>query len=332
MIVEQFAAFIPKRFRERVGRMLVYAGIPGTAEHWLGIRLVLSVLFGIGAYVILKLISDSKLLVLPPVALLAGAVFTFIAAMAIYLLHVYYLQEDRARRVENVLPDFLLLIAANIRAGQTPFSAFRAAARPEFGPLENEAQIAVARSLGTGSFSDALRELSKRIHSTLLERIVGLFAESMRSGGNLAQLLEISSTDIKQRQEIHDELIAQTRMYSVFIMFVLMVGTPMLLAISVQFVGMLQSVQAQQAESLLAQQAGISFLTTDVSITPQYLDQMAYIILLFTTFLGSCLMGVITTGKVRLGLKYFVPMAAIAILLYITGRLLIAQVISVITF
>ena len=95
----------------------------------------------------------------------------------IYLL-IYFKVADRTKRVEDSLPDALHLIAANLRAGMTPFQAMKVSARKEFGPLKEEIEYATTKALGTESFSKALLNMNNRIKSSILERSMKLFTTS----------------------------------------------------------------------------------------------------------------------------------------------------------
>ena len=138
---------------------------------------------------------------------LVGVIITAIALE----LNTYYSIRSRAKKMEKVLPDFLLLIASNMRAGMTPFTAFVRAARPEFGELSAEV-VAASSNLGaTASLNDALDELSKRFDSLILHRVVVVFKKGVRSGGKLASLLVSSAEEIRKIHDLQAELAIHLR-------------------------------------------------------------------------------------------------------------------------
>lgn len=299
----------PKRINRHIENMLDYSGVDMDARAWFGSVLLLSLLFGIAgllfSWVVLEITSVATLL------LIAIVVFLF-TLFSLYLV-LHFRVEDRRKRIESVLPDALQMIAANIRAGLTPLAALRTAARPEFGPLEEEVRYVTAKSLGIESFTDALKEMSKRIKSEILERTVNLFIVSMRSGGSLAVLLENAADDILESQELRRQLIAGTNMYIVFILFALLVGMPALLSISIEFVNMISSLQEKGARTALSSEVGLGM---GVPVSAEFLFTISIVTLVATSFTVSMLIGVIHDGKELNGLKYAPYLIIISILVF----------------
>ncbi|MEM4634170.1 MAG: type II secretion system F family protein, partial [Candidatus Anstonellaceae archaeon] len=246
VIEKRFSSFFKPRGRDRISTLLSYAGIETNPDIWLGSRLLLMGLFGIVGFLIpltifqyldlreFPILSDNSL----PSRIMVGIAFgiAFIVAIGILIyLHLYYLIAERTKRVEKVLPDFLLMVAANLRSGMTPFAAFQAAARPEFGPLQSEILYVSSRSLGSESFAEALKQLTYNIDSPMLRRIVAFFENELKSGGKLAYLLETSAEEIRETEEVKNQMVLATKSYAIFLGFILVFGLPLLLGISTQF-------------------------------------------------------------------------------------------------
>jgi archaellum biogenesis protein FlaJ (TadC family) len=309
--------FSPKRMNKRLDEMISFAGLQMNAKVWFGSALLISLLFGIVAFLFAWIILE----ILEVYVLAAVFLVVFILTFLILYLILRFRVEDRRKRIEHVLPDALQIIASNIRAGATPLVALRMAARPEFGPLEDEIKYVTAKSLGVESFTDALLEMSKRVKSEVLERTVSLFIVSMRSGGNLAILLENAAEDILESQELKRELIAGTNMYIVFILFTVLVGTPALLSISIEFVSLVSSMQEKMVAQSLTSEIG---LKVGVPISADFLFNTSLITLLVTSLFVSLLIGVIHDGKELNGLNYFIffVICSIAIFLVMRGYIL----------
>jgi archaellum biogenesis protein FlaJ (TadC family) len=305
-----FGNLTPRGINKHLEEMLDYAGVGMDPRVWFGSVLLLSLLFGMVAllfsWVILEITSVAILLLIS----LSAFAFTF---FTLYLV-LHFRVEDRRKRIENVLPDALQIVAANIRAGLTPLAALRTAARPEFGPLEEEIRCVTAKSLGIESFTDALREMSKRIKSEILERTVALFVVSMRSGGSLAVLLENAADDILEGQELRRQLIAGTNMYIVFILFAVLVGMPALLSISIEFVDMIGSLQEKSARSSLSSEVGLGM---GVPISSDFLFGVSIATIIATSFTVSILVGVIHDGKELNGLKYMLYLLVASIVVFL---------------
>jgi pilus assembly protein TadC len=305
-----FGNLSPKGINKHIEEMLEYSGTDMDARVWMGSVLLLSVLSAIVgllfSWVILEVTEVGILFII------ALACFVFILFTLYLVLH--FRVEDRKRRIESVLPDALQLIAANIRAGLTPLAALRTAARPEFGPLEEEIRYVTAKSLGIESFTDALMEMSKRIKSEILERTVALFVVSIRSGGSLAVLLENASDDILEGQELKRQLIAGTSMYIVFILFAVLIGMPALLSISIEFVNLINNLQQQSAATSLSSQVG---LVMGTPISPDFLFDMSIATIILTSLTVSMLIGVIHDGKELNGLRYTLYLLVLSLAVFL---------------
>jgi len=255
--------------------------------------------------------------------MLAFALVGFLFTLTIFYLHLSYVIDGRKRMVENILPDFLFLVGNNLKSGMAPFYAFRSAVRPEFGPLSEEIKIATQKSLGVQSFSDALRDIGKRIDSKVLADTTKFFAQALRSGGHLAQLIETTAQDIKQTNQLKKELVTSTKMYTMFILFVVIVASPMLLAVSVQFLNVLSGIQLKTGgltgvdNAEVMKQTGMGAGAGAVSITSEFMQNVGYFLIIINSFLASIFMGALGGGKIRDGLKFAPIMAIIGLILFV---------------
>jgi len=308
VIDKRFSSFFKPKAKDRVGRMLAYAGIDTAPDVWMGSRILIVILVGIiGALLPFSVlpyldlagypvVSDPSIAARLITSIIIGAAFAAVAGMLIYM-HLYYLITDRTQRVEAVLPDFLLMVAANLRSGMTPFAAFQAAARPEFGPLQTEITYVSSRALGSESFADALKGLTSNIDSAMLRRLIVFFENGLKSGGRLAYLLETSAEEIRETEDIK--------------------RLPLLLAISTQFLSVFAKVQSSIGEATSEGGSGLAGLSAPkIKVDVKFIDQMTYVIIVGTAILTAMLVGIIAEGKTLYGLKYFPPLAVGATVMF----------------
>jgi len=331
VIAYAFSIIVPKKIMEtKIKPALVYAGSKDDLRVWTGIRLFTATLIAVigflipyGLFPLINVLFNKEIYFEPQIKILVMiglGIVGFIATLILFYLHISYVIDGRKKMVENILPDFLFLVGNNLKSGMAPFYAFRSAVRPEFGPLSEEIKIATQKSLGVQSFSDALRDIGKRIDSKVLSDTTKFFAQALRSGGHLAQLIETTATDIKQTNQMKKELITSTRMYSLFILFVVIVASPMLLAVSVQFLGVLSTIQTKTggmtgvSNDEIMKQSGLGGGT--ISITPDFMKTIAVFIIITNSFLASIFMGILGGGKIREGLKFAPIMAIVGLVLF----------------
>lgn len=315
--------FYPWNFREHMRKIILFSGDRfSTPEQWLGVSSILSLLYSVASAIFTYLLFG---VYWAPVAVF---LCFFVISFFVQYMLAYYKAENRRKKVEEVLPDFLQLISANIRAGMTPFAALRSSARKEFGPLEEEIEYATAKSLGTSSFTESLKEISMTINSEVLERVIGLFSSGLKSGGKLSSLLENAAQDISQNQELNAQLVSSTKMYVMFIVFNIAIGSPLMLAISMQFVEMVHGFDAaSQSDEQVIEGIG-GGMSDNAMMSLDFLFKISIMIITITCFIASGFLGVINEGSVRNGLKYFIPLAAFAILSFLVFRIFVGQVVG----
>jgi len=311
----------------RVKQNLVYAGISFSIEHWVGMSIFLAVLSGLSGYVLFGIFFPGS----PNLSLIAafGSLLLVFIAMDLMLV---LLGDSRTNQVEEILPDALMLISANIRAGLTPDRAIWLSARPEFGLLEEEIREVGRETLGGRSLEDALKLLPLKIRSTVLERTVQLIEQGMRAGGELAQLLEEIARDLRTSQVMKKEIGASVLMYTIFIMFACLIGAPLLFGISTFFVkmslGMESKIQSSGAGSMPGGDSGmISFQSMGDSIcmTPgcdplQIITYYAVGSLVITAFFGALLIGIIQQGKAVRGVRYLPIFIGVSLIVFYVVR------------
>ncbi|MFH0927434.1 MAG: type II secretion system F family protein [Candidatus Micrarchaeota archaeon] len=325
-IRRKFVQTVQREDSTTVAKLLTFAGLEQPTEIWLGSHLLLA--FGTGilfslAPIIVSVITASDIGFGAPSHfnlpfmfgyMILSFALAFASVLTFVYLHLYYVIHDRTRRVEEVLPDFLLMVAAHMHAGLTPFAAFQSAARPEFGPLESEVKRIGAYSLGSESFTDAISALTRHIDSPILRRTIAFFENGLRSGGKLASLLETAADEIRDLEEIRKETVLNTRTYTIFLVFILVGGLPVLLAISTEFLSIFSSLQANISGDT-ASSVG-SMMAPTLNLEPEFVNQMALVVIISTATLVSVFIGIISEGKVLYGLKYMPPLAILAYVIY----------------
>ena len=266
-----FAMFLPERFKQYIAKYLCYAGIHENVNIWIGRAIFFSLSFSfLGLFTPVAISLNKRFFssvgyeigILPLIKdLIAGgwlpdiispfhqeinkmfftfsipfAFFVFLFALFLHYLYLFYRVEDRTDRIEALLPDFLYVIVSNLQAGMTPYAAFVNAAKPEFGPLEEEVRLASSKVASTQSILLALRELSNNINSHVFRRVVNLFEQGVKTGGKIAPLLMESAEEIKRLKAMERHVFVSVRGYVSFLGFIIIVIAPFLFSIGKQFI------------------------------------------------------------------------------------------------
>jgi Flp pilus assembly protein TadB len=296
-IFVQLSFLIPKGFRRKMEQQIMYAGMKESVELFLGQVMILGLIFSIlGFFVPFGIFGDFRK------PYIFGAPLVFVAGIGLAYLYLFFKAEERTKAIENRLPDVFQMIAANLRAGMTPYKALKTLNKEQLGPLYEEVEAATSKALGTESFADNIMRISERVNSELLEKSLKLFTTTMRSGGKLAGLLEELASDISETHALRNELQTSTKTYTAFIMFTIIFGTPLLLAISINFVDMITKMQTKTATQTAG--FGMGSLMGEVSISADFLRQISISMIFLTAIFASMLIGVIGDGNMKSGLKY----------------------------
>lgn len=260
---------------------------------------------------------------LPPNVLAAVTLLTIlfissiIVAFACYVL-VYtiliMLSETRKNALEAVLPDFLTLIGANVRAGMTIDQAIWYAAKPEFGILSVEVRSVIKSAFSGESLNSAFDRLVERFDSKVLERTIALIKQASVTGGEVAKILEITAADARETAMLRKDIAASLLIYEIFVIFSAMLGAPFLFAVVNKLLGVLEKSFAILPPMSAQTNTLIKLSAPLVTAADFFYFSLATIFV--TTLVSSFIIGVVHTGSKNQGIKYFPFMLIIAYLVF----------------
>ncbi|MFP4151113.1 MAG: type II secretion system F family protein [Candidatus Aenigmatarchaeota archaeon] len=309
-------------WKERFEELLDYAGYyKVSGEEVAGMFLALGIAAGAGSLGIIFIITKSLLYSL------VSLVTFFTALQLAPFVYLSLTANSRAGEVDTILPDALQLMAANIRAGMTTERAIWLSARPEFGPLEEEIHRLSSKVMGGKPLPEALKEMSSNIDSDLLDRAVKLMIEGIRSGGEMATLLDETATDIRTAQNMKEKVKANVTMYSMFIVFASVLGAPLLFAISLYFIEVTSELWAEELTAMegVGEMGAGMISMKGPQIGAATLELFSVGAIAVTTFFGGMIIGLIQEGEATSGLKYSPLMMAAALAIFFVANLLVTR-------
>ncbi|RLI92833.1 MAG: hypothetical protein DRO92_04825, partial [Candidatus Altiarchaeales archaeon] len=245
----------------------------------------------------------------------------FILVETFFYLWINLSIDSKTRQVEEILPDVLQLMSSNIRAGLTTDKALILSGRPEFGPLAEEIKRVGRETMMGRDLASALMDTTKRIRSDHLTRTMELIVSSIQSGGELADLLDQTASDLRDQQLIHKEISAGVLMYVIFIFIAIGIGAPALFVVSTFLVKLLAiniNTISSQMPSELTSQSTISLNGIDEGFI-NFIEKYAYISLMVSSIFGGIIMSLIRTGNAKGGVKYIVILIVISFGIYFVG-------------
>ncbi|MBI2079738.1 hypothetical protein HYT84_03165 [Candidatus Micrarchaeota archaeon] len=192
---ESFGRFFSREQVKSLGRYLRSAGIETSPEAFAGYFLLNMAVLTL--LVILVVLYDNSLYsavngfllylfpflykeVIALFVILAAVLFVYFTLFVLISSFLVIKAEARKKAVEAVLPDFLLLVSANIKAGMALDQAIWYSAKPEFGLLSKEVKIVIKKAFSGEPLHSALDELAERKIKELLDKAEGVVEWSKR--------------------------------------------------------------------------------------------------------------------------------------------------------
>ncbi|MFH2028670.1 MAG: type II secretion system F family protein [Nanoarchaeota archaeon] len=282
--------------------MLKYAAVSIHPDRFVGFIAVFNSLLAIGISIYIALFYNTTIV---PVAVLS-----FLCLQAFVYFFLLLRADAKAKFVEGILPDVLQLMASNLRAGFTADKAFLLSARPEFGPFQEEINK-VGKEITLGkNIDDALIDMSGKTRSEKLSKTVELIISGLRSGGELASLLEQTAKNLRQEDIVDRRIKANVMMYVIFIFSAVCFGAPLLFGLS-SFVVEVLTQSFGGINTSAAVSLPISFSESSIDI--KFVVMFSTVFLITSSFLGSLVLGLIAKGKERDGLRFMPLLVGISV-------------------
>ncbi|MEK6903055.1 MAG: type II secretion system F family protein [Nanoarchaeota archaeon] len=309
------ASIYPAKLKQKYQQLLDYCGITTPLIRYLGFTTIMSIVAGVLFGLLLRIFLDFPvwILIIGGFFLMQGTVFAWLVLNA----------DARARFVETLLPDALQLMASNLRAGLTVDRALLLSARPEFGAFKDDINQ-VGKELATGKeLSEALLNLGRRIRSDHLKKTFQLIISAMASGGELADLLEQTANNLRQQKLIEQRIRASVLVYVIFIFSAIGFGSPMLFGLSTFLVEVITDIFSKVQLPPTGAGTSLPLSFTKVSVSVSFINTYTLFSLLMTSFMGSLILGLISKGKEKEGLKFLPILVILTISLYFLVKFLI---------
>lgn len=231
----------------------------------------------------------------------------------------------RIKKMEEVFPEVISLMASNLNSGMTIDRAFLLSARPEFYPLDREI-LRTGKDITTGQdVVYAMKKMSERIGSEKISKVILLIISGLRAGGNISDLLEETSANMKQKELLEKKSRSTILMYVIFIFFAVGVGAPVLFGLSSVLVQVIINLTSKIPE-VSTTQMDMPFTFNQVSISVNFVVYFAVFFMIVSDLISSLVLGLVRKGDSKEGLKYFIPLVAMSLAIFFIVRTYLAQV------
>jgi len=333
IFLEEFGkAFVPKRVIPHLRMFLLKAGIPNVPYKLFGALFYLTALIT-GAiyllYIYTFLLQYSQL-----VLLAASTVSWFViqVSLAVFFILLIYFYVDlqiylRTKKMEEMLPDFLQVVASNLKGGMSFENALLGAIKPRFTILANE-MAEVSKKVMTGhDIGKALSELGQKYDSPMLRRSIDLMISELESGGEIAGLIDRIVQNIKETRNLKEEISASAVAYTIFMAAIVIVISPLLFSLSFHLLIVILSF-VSRLSAATGRAGALPFSIGEVAVEPENFKYFSIAAILVISLFSSLIVSIVEKGNIKSGLKYIPIFLFSSLLLYFVFMKILSFVFS----
>lgn len=317
-MLEIITRLFPRKLTEHIEKLIVYSRVKVDKEKIIGLLFTISLIAALLFSVLISIIFNKNI------------IFVFILSFFVLLVGIYFtffLKADaNARFAESILPDVLHLMSSNLRAGLTMDKALILSSRPEFGILGDEINR-VGKKLALGEdVGKALMEMGDDIKSEQLRKTLQIISSGLRSGGELIELLDQISKNLRQKMLLDEKIRTNILMYVIFIFVAISFGAPILFGFSSFLINVLEKNIA--LIELPPETTFIPVSFSKVAVSSGFIKKFSLSTLITTAILGSLVLGLIGRGNEKFGVKYIPILVILTISVFYLARFLASSILG----
>jgi len=236
----------------------------------------------------------------------------------LFYAYITYKKVKRRNEIEEVLADYLELVAANVGAGMTIDQALWYAVRDKFGILAEEMELVAKKLMAGQDLDKAILEFTNKYDSEVLKKSFVLLLESIESGGEVASLINKIAWNVKENQIMKKEIAGSVAMYSIFIGFASFAAAPLLYSLSHRIIivmsGLIGKIDLSSAATVSTK---LPIQSLGSGITGADFKLFAFVMLAITSLFSGMIISTVKKGSIKEGLKNLPFYVVISILLFL---------------
>ena len=215
-------------------------------------------------------------------------------------------------------------MSSNLRAGMTIDRAMLLSSRPEFAPLDEEI-LKTGRDITIGKNIDrALLGLAKRIGSSKIDKIIFLIISGIRSGGDLAILLEQTSRGLRDRSILEKKAASSILMYVIFIFLAVSIFAPALFSLSNVLVTVLTNIFSGLPD-IQNTNINLPFSLSKINISTTFVFYFSIFFMITIDILAAMVLGLVNKGEERQGLKFLPILIVLSLTVFFLTRIIVGN-------
>ena len=236
-------------------------------------RLIVYIITGVlvSIFVLLGLLSIFNIISLDFANAIDFFVFAILSGTGVYGMYEY-MHYSRIRKIDSIFPDFIRDLSSSRRAGMTFTKAILFTSKGSYGLLTKEIKK-IAQQISWGSsVEEALTDFSKRINTLSVRRTISLIIEASRSGGNVADVLDVAAEDALEIKQLEGERRVNMLSYVVVIYVAMLVFMAIIAILAGVFI---PTITGSSAEGLATTLGGGNLIGQETIIQVFYFATLA---------------------------------------------------------
>jgi flagellar protein FlaJ len=222
-------------------------------------------------------------------------VFALLSGTGVYGTYQMLLAR-RISKIDLIFPDFIRDLAESRRAGMTFTKAILFASKGQYGILTPEIQKISQQVSWGGNINDALLAFSQRVHTKTIQRTITLIIEASKSGGNVADVLDVAAKDAREIKMLEAERKTNMASYVVVIYVGVFVFLAIVLILLTSFVPAMVGGEGSQGLSGIM---GGGHMASKMEITNVF-----YLACIVQAFGSALVAGVFENGRFTSSVKH----------------------------
>lgn len=162
-------------------------------------------------------------------------IFGLLSGTGIYGFYEYF-RLKRIYQIDSIFPDFVRDLAESRRAGMTFTKAILFASKGNYGILTPEIKKISQQVSWGSSVTDALIGFSQRVNTKSIRRTISLIIEASKSGGNVADVLDVAAKDAREIKLLEKERRTNMASYVIIIYVGMFVFLAIVLILCTSFI------------------------------------------------------------------------------------------------
>jgi flagellar protein FlaJ len=232
------------------------------------------------------------------------AIFALLAGTGIYGFYEYF-RLRKIYKIDSAFPDFVRDLAESRRAGMTFTRAILFASKGNYGILTPEIQKISQQVSWGSSVTDALHAFSQRVHTKSIRRTISLIIEASKSGGNVADVLDVAAKDAREIKMLEAERKANMASFVVVIYIGMFVFLAIVAILCFQFI-----------PSMTVGSSGGQGLFGNGSVDPRKVTMVFYFASIVQGFGSGIVAGIFEDGNFSSGVKHIFIMVFVSWVLF----------------